>query len=918
MSFSGKGGQSSHNHHDDTTPTTWALLATSVISATSAILLSAYFSHDSANANAKDKALENDKREEQLVPNASQPERIRSVLDNIMKVTGGRYLKNPLAKDLPLWLGVGYLIFNQNRNMASPNSNKLLDFLVVGLLLTLRRDEDSSSSDNSSKFESKRFKNDDDTDKNSLSLQSRSIFTPIAEHDLPLPLPHSNTDASVEEQDTNHQTTNIDKVSPTTPLTTNLTEKDSSTTRYMELMVYNVSHTDMVFSLDTPANTTGTSSNADHSSQPSSPETPLEDDSFCLCRPRFSTFDYFSKKVAEVLQSLGTESLVKFPRYERCDETNRYTIKSEPMLGQLPIGFSLPTPSSSSSDNNNDSNKSLHVTCNELNDLRLRGRDSSRIANIQDSDSISLNAVFFPLLGTLMPQWQGMIQQKYSAGQKQPKQVLFLVSGVGSPRNWTHSMTGNSTQMCAKLMQHYLQTLYPHLIVVRVHSETNIFRYDENISFVQNELMPCIQAYRDAHAKGLPYPDEVMNTKSPTKVSLALMNSGRMMENLPFMNDWKKSFHVTLSFGDGSPARNHAIQAALRTYRPTYYHCWQLKTFWHESKIVDSDIEIHSFEEMETVPALSTKQLQDKPLVMQVVDEIKTFSMEMTRIMSFDNHDIQKFWLRKTHKPVLAVLAVQMPDGRIKLYRGTNMEVSMPTGSLCAERNVIGTALADNPSLKRQDLKAIAVLSVPKPSKHQFGRLVRSGSVASYCSMPSLAPDFDNGESPKLMPSYSTETLVVEQQGSPVFQDLTNDRRPRAFSNASASPSLMAVSRTPPLHPNSITNTAAEPGTAPVPPSITLGPAAAAAAAVMQPKSPIRRVSVYHGLENNNKRIKQKTTRSRKRHLFVHSNDDMNPLRPCGACNEWLKKIAESNPYFQILTFTDADCNGVYCGFCDE
>jgi hypothetical protein len=42
------------------------------------------------------------------------------------------------------------------------------------------------------------------------------------------------------------------------------------------------------------------------------------------------------------------------------------------------------------------------------------------------------------------------------------------------------------------------------------------------------------------------------------------------------------------------------------------------------------------------------------------------------------------------------------------------MEVSMPTGSLCAERNVIGTALADNPALKREDLKLIAVLAVPQ------------------------------------------------------------------------------------------------------------------------------------------------------------------------------------------------------------
>ena len=49
-----------------------------------------------------------------------------------------------------------------------------------------------------------------------------------------------------------------------------------------------------------------------------------------------------------------------------------------------------------------------------------------------------------------------------------------------------------------------------------------------------------------------------------------------------------------------------------------------------------------------------------------------------------------------------------------------------------------------------------------------------------------------------------------------------------------------------------------------------------------------------------------------KRTVVVHSNLDINPLAPCGACNEWLKKIAESNPYFKVLTFTDADCNGVY------
>lgn len=40
--------------------------------------------------------------------------------------------------------------------------------------------------------------------------------------------------------------------------------------------------------------------------------------------------------------------------------------------------------------------------------------------------------------------------------------------------------------------------------------------------------------------------------------------------------------------------------------------------------------------------------------------------------------------------------------------------------------------------------------------------------------------------------------------------------------------------------------------------------------------------------------------------------DCVNPLKPCGACMEWLKKIAEVNPDFKVITFTDSGCQGVY------
>ena len=99
-------------------------------------------------------------------------------------------------------------------------------------------------------------------------------------------------------------------------------------------------------------------------------------------------------------------------------------------------------------------------------------------------------------------------------------------------------------------MKIFLQTLYPDLVVVHVHSDTrDIFRYDENIAFVQQELIPRIQEYRDAHAKGLLYPDEVPLQESKGGNYLS------MDDDRPFSTEWRKSFSITLSFADGSPGK---------------------------------------------------------------------------------------------------------------------------------------------------------------------------------------------------------------------------------------------------------------------------------------------------------------------------------------------------------------------------
>jgi cytidine deaminase len=199
--------------------------------------------------------------------------------------------------------------------------------------------------------------------------------------------------------------------------------------------------------------------------------------------------------------------------------------------------------------------------------------------------------------------------------------------------------------------------------------------------------------------------------------------------------------------------------------------------------------------------------------------------------------ELSTFWLRKTRKIVLAVLMVQSPsDEAPRFYRGMNLEVSMPTGSLCAERNVIGNALASEPGLRRQDLRCIAVLSMtldPPPA-------AASGHV-------SLAHAIGGTATPQLLTPMSATPvdapLFHKAAGSPDRNLLQQQRRrPRSHSSADSVNS-----------------------------SSTLPPYAVAPPA-----------NKYPG--------------------------ELNPILPCGACNEWLKKIAEVNPMFKVMTFPNSDC----------
>ncbi|CAN0427409.1 unnamed protein product, partial [Ectocarpus sp. 12 AP-2014] len=283
-------------------------------------------------------------------------------------------------------------------------------------------------------------------------------------------------------------------------------------------------------------------------------------------------------------------------------------------------------------------------------------------------------------------------------------------------------------------MEAFLKRHFPSVRVVRVHSDTNIFRYDDNIRFVKTELLPLLNAERSQMAE-------------------------------KHGEDWQDMMHITMSFADGSPARISSINAALRHFKPSFIHIWELKTFWHEKAICEDDVEVHTFEDIDMQPPMPVSEV-DAPTAL-IIAEMQRLRDDLERVLAAPprgavvggdaRDDLATFWLRKTKKPVLAVLLVQKKGGQPQLFRGTNMEVSMPTGSLCAERNVIGSALTSDLSLLRRDIKAVAVLSVahlggaPASTATAAGAAVAIDGTKEGASLPRVkAVDSGGGQSGRL------------------------------------------------------------------------------------------------------------------------------------------------------------------------
>ena len=158
-----------------------------------------------------------------------------------------------------------------------------------------------------------------------------------------------------------------------------------------------------------------------------------------------------------------------------------------------------------------------------------------------------------------------------------------------------------------------------------------------------------------------------------------------------------------------------SIAASLRAYAPPSIFVPYARGFtppegWKTARMLP-------FEEVDQAPAVPADDIHDESVEL-CRSEMAAWREDFLAVRRVDGEgspleddDLYGFWFRKGHKAVLAIVVHDGPDGLVA-HRGVNLEVSLPTGTLCAERNAIGSAFASHPGLRRAEFRAIAVMSV--------------------------------------------------------------------------------------------------------------------------------------------------------------------------------------------------------------
>ena len=319
----------------------------------------------------------------------------------------------------------------------------------------------------------------------------------------------------------------------------------------------------------------------------------------------------------------------------------------------------------------------------QTSDLFSRRESSAAAATAQPDGPVRITSYYVPIFAPIVARFIAA-QSSPSSGGGSIRRVVFFISGNSVPGDSEHASGAGSTEATAILLSRFMRHVYPNVLCHHIASGDDVFRYDANVAFLRRYLIPHIDGLRRS-----------------------------LVDN--FADDWARHFSITISLATGAPARLAALTASCRQYRPSFIHMANTKQFFYSGSIAASftNLALLDFESVEAFPSVAIAELDEDHIAL-VHEMRKHVDCFLSSFQKGSSNELATFWLRKTRQPVLAVLAVKKHDGPTHFFRAINTEVSMPTGSLCAERAAIAMALALDPAIHRKDFRAIAVLSLPK------------------------------------------------------------------------------------------------------------------------------------------------------------------------------------------------------------
>ena len=280
-------------------------------------------------------------------------------------------------------------------------------------------------------------------------------------------------------------------------------------------------------------------------------------------------------------------------------------------------------------------------------------------------DSLTLVGLKFPIIYPVVHEWIN--------DSADWENELLIMSSAPEER----SLSGSATNGVAELSKLFIEYAHPRTTVTLLEP----FKYDP---FRHDDLTVHLDKLKEY----------VNNLRT------ALVEATNEYSNDP--EEWQNLFRVFLSVNTGTVPLITGIHASLRNYEPVHIYVSKARQRAKASFLLGaSKIDFNTYEHKQS------KKVKDAS------PEIRSITKEMLKWKDdFCRKERDPFWHRKGKKAVLAVLAYRDDNNRTQYTRSCNLEVSLPTGSLCAERNAIGSVLAKMPYIHRNDFLMIAVLSL--------------------------------------------------------------------------------------------------------------------------------------------------------------------------------------------------------------